>query len=97
MSTIFDSIITIEKEMLDKIHYPDQEVLLEPEQITKRESNAKKAIKLGNLFKDKVKVVFEDTEGIKLVQTTIWGMTERYLIFKRGMVMPLNRIHEIII
>jgi hypothetical protein len=97
MSTTSDSIMTIEKELLDAINFPQREVLLEEKQISLREYNAKRAIRLGNLFKDKVKVIFEDTEGMKMIQTTVWGMTERYLIFKRGMVIPLNRIHEIII
>ena len=97
MSIISDSIMTIEKESLDAINFPQREVLLDEKKITQREYNAKRAIRLGNLFKDKVKVIFEDTEGMKMIQTTVWGMTERYLIFKRGMVIPLNRIHEIII
>jgi accessory colonization factor AcfC len=97
MNITTDSITLIEKELLDSIHFPPQEVLMQSDQIILRESNAKKAIKLGNLFKDKVKVIFEDSEGIKMIQTTVWGMTERYLIFKRGMILPLHRIHKIII
>jgi len=97
MNIISDSVTTVAKESLDAIHFPDQEVLLHDEQITQREYNAKRAIRLGNLFKDKVKVIFEDADSMKMVETTIWGMTERYLIFKRGMIIPLHRIHEIII
>lgn len=97
MSTISDSITIIEKELLDTLQFPPQEVLLDDNQIARREYDAKRAIRLGNLFKDKVKVIFEDAEGMKMILTTVWGMTERFLIFKRGMIIPLHRVHEIII
>ena len=97
MNMISDTIITIEKEALDTIHFPQQEVLLGDEKIALRVYDAKRAMKLGNLFNDKVKIVFEDAEGLKMVETSVWGMTDSYLIFKRGMTLPLNRIHEIII
>ncbi len=97
MNTISETIITIEKEALDTIHFPPQEVLVDMKQIEQREYEAKRAMKLGNLFNDKVKILFEDAEGIKMLETSVWGMTDNYLIFKRGTMLPLNRIHEIII
>lgn len=97
MNTISETVITIEKEALDTIQFPSQEVLMSTEYKEQRLYDAKRAMKLGNLFNDKVKIVFEDTEGLKAVETTVWGMTDNYLIFKRGMMLPLNRIHEIII
>jgi hypothetical protein len=92
-----DSATLIEKEMLDSIHFPHEEVLVDVEEIKQRKYNAQRAMKLGNLYNDKVKIIFIDTEGPKMVETTVWGMTDNYLIFKRGMTLPLHRIHEIII
>lgn len=97
MNTFTDTITAVEKELLDTMHFPQQEVLTDVVKITQREYDAQRAMKLGNLFNDKVKIVFEDTEGMKMVETTVWGMTDSYLIFKRGMTLPLNRIHDIII
>jgi hypothetical protein len=97
MNMISDTIITIEKEALDTIHFPQQEVLVDTTQIAQRVYEAKRAMKLGNLFNDKVKILFEDAEGMKMVESSVWGMTDSYLIFKRGTMLPLNRIHEIII
>lgn len=92
-----DAITTIEKELIDALHFPQEEVLLDEKRIEQRKYDAQRAMKLGNLYNDKVKIVFEDTENMKMVETTLWGMTDRYLIFKRGMMLPLHRIHEIII
>jgi hypothetical protein len=97
MNKTLDSVPSIEKESIDKLHFPDQEVLLIPEQISHRQYEAERAMKLGNYFKDKVKVVFEDSEGIKMVETTIWGITDRRLLLKRGLMIPIHRVHDIII
>lgn len=97
MNTMTDAITTIEKELLDTIHFPHEEVLSNSEEIIKRKYNSQRAMKLGNLYNDKIKIVFEDTECLKMIETTVWGMTDNYLIFKRGMTLPLHRIHEIII
>jgi hypothetical protein len=83
--------------LLDTIHFPHEEVLSDAERIKERKYNAQRAMKLGNLYNDKVKIIFEDTEVMKMVETTVWRITDNYLIFKRGMTLPLHRIHEIII
>lgn len=92
-----DAITTIEKELIETAHFPAREVLSSPDQIGQRLSQAKKASTLGNSLKYKVKIVFEDDEGKKMVETTIWGVTEKYLLLKRGMSLPLCRVHQIII
>src|ERR1700677_4615415 len=89
--TISDRIPTIEKELLQTIHFPKGEVLSDTGMIEHRNCEAQRAMKLGNYFKDKVKIVFEDVEGIKIVETTVWGVTEGYLMLKRGMMIPLHR------
>ena len=52
-------------------------------------------MKLGNSKKFKVHIIFEDKEGLKKVETTIWGVTEKNIILKRGTLIPIHRIHEI--
>jgi hypothetical protein len=97
MSTVLDSIKTIEKDLLEAIQFPQQEVLATNEQIEKRKYEAKRAMKLGSSFDDKVKIVFEDVDGRKMLEGIVWGVTDKYLMLKRGMALPLHRIHEIII
>ncbi|MGP8214538.1 MAG: hypothetical protein ACLQQ4_03135 [Bacteroidia bacterium] len=97
MNKSVDSVISIEKETIEKLHFPEEEVLLTGEQINGRLYEAERAAKLGNYFKDKVKIIFEDNEGMKMVETTIWGVTDRKLLLKRGISLPLYRVHDIII
>ncbi|HSY76150.1 MAG TPA: hypothetical protein VK890_04795, partial [Bacteroidia bacterium] len=84
-------------ETIEKLNFPEQEVLLSQEEINHRQYEAERAMKLGNYFKDKVKIIFEDSEGMKMVETTIWGVIDRRLLLKRGLILPLYRVHEIII
>jgi len=98
MNATPDTIKRIEKELIDIISFPKDEVLKSPEEIKDRKAKADKAMMLGNsLSNNKVQIVFEDIAGKKLVETTVWGVTDRYILLKRGMTLPLHRIHEIII
>jgi hypothetical protein len=97
MNTPVNTIPIIEKELLDILKFPQQDVLSDTEKIEHRKYEARRATKLGNSFKDKVKIVFEDIEGKKMVETTVWGISDRYLMLKRGLILPLYRVHEIII
>jgi hypothetical protein len=92
-----NEIRAIEKELIEQIHFPAQEVLSSPEKVNNRLALAQKARLLGNSHKGKVKIVFEDTEGRKVVETTIWGVTDKYLLLKRGMSLPLHRVLDIIL
>ena len=92
-----EAITLVAKEAIENFQFPETEVLSLSEERAERRYRAEKAMKLGNYFKDKVKIVFEDVEAVKMVETTVWGVTEKNLLLKRGITIPLNRIHEIII
>lgn len=53
------------------------------------------AVRLGNEFKGKTTVTFETTEGSRTVQTTVWSLTENYIVLKGGITIPLNSITEV--
>ena len=85
----------IEKSIVGALHFPHQDVLQSSEQIAQRKIDAERAMILGNNYKGKVKIIFEDTGGIKQIETTIWSVTDKWVLIKTGMGIPLNRIHEI--
>mgnify|MGYP006144176067 CR=1 FL=1 len=55
----------------------------------------KDVVELGNASKGKVKIIFEDVEGMKKVETTIWGFTDKNVILKKTTIIPIRRIHEV--
>jgi hypothetical protein len=91
METVFK---TIEKEAIEKLHFPEGDVLLEKEDIIQRDSELNRALALGNLEHSKIKIYFEDDQSKKVVETTIWGVTDKRVILKQGLVIPINRIYK---
>jgi hypothetical protein len=92
MSTKFEP---IEKEMIEGLRFPSEEVLTDKEKITEREANLKRALTLGNLEHSKTKIYFEDDKSMKVVETTVWGVTDKRIILKHGVVIPIHRVHLI--
>ncbi len=86
----------IEKEKIGELRFPQSEVLIDPEKIKERENNLKRALTLGNLERSKTKIFFEDEQGLKVVETTVWGVTDKRIILKHGVVIPIQRVHSIV-
>ncbi len=85
----------IEKEKIVGLKFPDKEVLLDDEKINERLKDLTRALSLGNLEKSKIKIYFEDDTTCRLVETTVWGITDKRVILKQGVVIPINRVHSI--
>ena len=85
----------IEKEKIETLKFPTEEVLFDEVLIKERESELNRALALGNLEHSKIKIYFEDDKSRKLVETTVWGVTDKRVILKQGVVIPINRVHKI--
>lgn len=85
----------IEKEEIGSLKFPQDEVLSDQVLIKQREADLNRALTLGNLEHSKIKIYFEDEKSRKLVETTVWGVTDKRVILKQGTVIPINRVHKI--
>jgi hypothetical protein len=90
-----DSPVIVEKEEIILLQFPETEVLTEAEHLAKREYELNRLSLLGNNDQVKMKIIFEDSEGIKQVETTTWAVTDMRIILKQGITIPIIRIHEI--
>jgi hypothetical protein len=95
MSTITKNPLTVAKESITNLIFPNQEVLHSEESRRKRHHELELATTLGNIEHYKIRIVFEDKEGFKQVNTTIWATTDSRIILKGGVMIPINRIHEV--
>ena len=86
---------SIPKENIPNLKFPNTEVLKKKLDQKKRYWELQRALVLGNLERQKVKIIFEDTMGIKTVETTIWGITDTQVILKQAILIPLQRIIDI--
>lgn len=53
------------------------------------------AMVMGNTYRKKVTITFNTDEGVKQVETTVWGTTNRGLLLKNGIRIPLGSIIDI--
>ncbi len=92
MTTSFEMIT---KENIETLKFPSNEVLTDENLIKERNSELTRALSLGNLEHTKIKIYFEDDQSRKQVETTVWGVTDKRVILKQGVVIPINRVHKI--
>jgi len=86
--------ILVDKEIVGSLQFPNEEVLTSATEQQKRTYELERASSLGT-DKVKIKILFEDNEGIKQVETTVWAVTKERVVLKHGATIPIKRIHEI--
>jgi hypothetical protein len=92
MKTDFEK---IEKERIANLKFPPSEVLTDPQEIKERKLDLERALSLGNLEHSKIKIYFEDESSRKVVETTVWAVTDKRVILKQSVVIPIARIHSV--
>lgn len=97
MDTITQQVAAIEKEKIAALKFPEEEVLNSADEKKQRLADLNKALSLGNLEHGKIQIIFEDTTGIKKVDTTVWGLTDKRVILKQSIMIPIHRVHKVII
>ena len=85
----------INKEDIPKYEMVKFEVLDSMEKILRRKSDMDRAMKLGNNEHQKVKITFDTTEGTMMVETTVWEVTQNYLILKANTYIPIRCVRHI--
>lgn len=86
----------IEKEEVEKLSFPSNPIKLRsPEEQKTLLKKLRDAEKLGNLFHNKIEIIFQDSEGLKEVNTTIWAVGEDHILLKKGVFIPIHRIVSI--
>lgn len=86
--------VVIEKEIIPTLNFTKEIKVKQKEHLM---STLLEATKLGNLHHGKVAIIFEDDEGVKRVETTIWASGVDYICLKGGVWLPISRIHDVII
>lgn len=91
----YDEALLIEKEEVANLHFPAEEVLTDKDAKKLRLAGLERGMKLGNIEHNKISLVFEDDEGLKKVETTVWGVTDKRVLLKQGLYIPINRVHSV--
>lgn len=87
--------LAIKKETINRLQFPPEAVIEDEVIQATLRRKLERATALGNLMRNKTRIIFEDSEGIKCVETTIWATTPNSIILKHGMIIPIRRIHNV--
>ena len=90
-----NTICIISKEELPSCEIAKGDALSDPSERLIRKNDLDRAMKLGNNEHQKVKIIFESTEGTMAVETTVWEVTQNYVILKSNMALPIRCVHRI--
>lgn len=74
------------------MRFPSQPVPLSDEQHKDIMHKMELATRLGNAEHGKCRIIFEDDEGLKAVETTIWAFDPENIVLKYGMTIPVGRV-----
>ena len=85
----------IEKENIADLKFPHSEILNDDKAIDQRTTELKRALSLVNLEHSKIQIYFEDEFSKKMVETTVWALTDESVVLKKGVGIPINRIVKI--
>ena len=87
--------ILVDKEDIAGCNFPLEEVLKSEKEKKTLKTELDRAISLGNLEHHKVKIYFEDSKKKKVVNTTIWALTDNSIVLKQNVVIPKRRIYKL--
>lgn len=90
------SLNRIEKECIQSLQFKNNEVLPDPMAQALRKQDLYRGMVLGNAYKGKVKIIFQSLTGINVVDTTIWATTDKNVVLKGGLLIPICCIMEVI-
>ena len=90
-----DEFKIIDKEDIALLKFPATDVLEDDNEIKTRLGEINKALALGNLEHSKIQIFFEDSESKYKVDTTVWAVTDKNVVLKQGVRIPIIRIYKL--
>ena len=94
---IASAAIKIEKEFITNYTFTDGQSNISAEQQKQNSKKLFRAMLLGNGFHNKVKILFTTTQGLRMVETTVWAYTERFVMLKGGVFIPVESVVEVVL
>jgi hypothetical protein len=85
----------IKKEEILNLHPAEKDVLVKKEMQAHRKACLTEALQNASKYYKKATVLVQTDEGIKQITATIWAMTEKYIVFKGGITVPICSILDV--
>jgi len=88
-------IVLIDCEEIVLLHFPKEDVLFSKDEQVQRLNEVQEMMKDEAFAEQLFTIVFQDIEGMKMVATKIWALSEKEVILNKGVKIPLQRILKI--
>ena len=85
----------IEKQELLKVVFKNEETMYIQEQT--REQKLYMAMLMGNHRYDNVRILFNTEDGEREILSRIWARTDKFVVLKGGMFIPIGAVSDIFI
>lgn len=87
--------LLIEKELVPSLSFPTEGLPMERQHQINLAFMLETAVKLGNSYKEKIRIIFRDDTGLKMVETAVWQATQKHIVLKGGIIIPFNRVESV--
>lgn len=96
MNYLQSQVYKTQKEFLYLLKFDKKDVLEDRTEQKLRFHELYRGMQLGNLYKNKVLITFKDSlDNLLMVNTTIWGLTQKSIILKKGVTIPIHSILKV--
>ncbi len=85
----------IAKEQIPALRFPQEPVSITMDQRRSILHTLQLATRLGNSEHGKCRILFQDDQGLKAVETTIWTYDPDNIVLKYGTTIPVSRVVSI--
>ncbi len=85
----------IPKERIPGLRFPQDPLAITMDQRRSMLRTLQVATRLGNAEHGKCRIVFQDDQGLKAVETTIWAFDPENIVLKYGTTIPVSRVVSI--
>ncbi len=86
----------VPEDILKSTNFVADEVHEDKDRRSIRSHNLRKALKLGNLYKRKVKIHYKTIEGvIEKIETSVWAVGDKFVSLKKGNTIPIHSIDHV--
>jgi hypothetical protein len=83
----------IEKERISALRFSDPSTVHGDGKELRRKLEL--ATRMGNIDHVKVRILFQDDDGPKFTETTIWATSEKHIVLKGGVTIPFRRVIDV--
>ena len=87
----------IDQEGLFDIIFKSIEMMFTQERLKSRDQKLYMAMLIGNHYQNNVRILFNTEDGETEIESRIWARTDKYIVLKGGMFIPINAVIDIIL